>query len=92
MEENSNTEATMTNTETTKEKKKAKKPAAKKAAPKKAAATNGDGLPSRPKHSLQIGLRLSEEEREELVGRCKKEGHYSLSNCVRAALGWEALR
>lgn len=97
MGDNAMEDIAMTTTEETKKTKKTKKPKAKKA---KAKAKNGHskmalneiGLPARPKYDCQVGIRLNEEERQALIERCQKEGHHSLSNCVRAALGFEALR
>jgi hypothetical protein len=88
MGENENKESAMASTEENKSKSKKAKPKASK--PK--AALNEIGLPMRPKYDCQVGIRLNEEERAALIARCQKEGHHSLSNCIRVVLGFEPLR
>ena len=89
MGENENKESAMASTEENKSKSKKAKP---KAAKNGKAALNEIGLPMRPKYDCQVGIRLNEEERAALIARCQKEGHHSLSNCIRVVLGFEPLR
>lgn len=73
--------------------KKTRKPGKRgKATKTKGEGTNALGLPPRVKYECQIGIRLSTDEREELLAKCREEGHHSMSNCVRAALGFPPLR
>jgi hypothetical protein len=50
------------------------------------------GLPVRPKYDEQLGIRVSADERAELIERCRKDGQFSLSNLIRAALKLPPLR
>jgi hypothetical protein len=94
MGENENKESAMASTEENKSKSKKAKPKSSKpkAAKNGKAHLNEIGLPMRPKYDCQVGIRLNEEERAALIARCQKEGHHSLSNCIRVVLGFEPLR
>lgn len=92
------TEATMSTTSKKKKTRKVKGPKAAKVAKGKATKAvkasklTDKGLPTRPRYDQQIGIRVSAEERSTLVDKCQKEGHYSLSNAIRGALGFPPLR
>lgn len=53
---------------------------------------NEVGLPIRSPFIHQMGIRLTDEERGQLIERGRKEGHTSFSNIIRAALGFDTVR